>query len=125
MIPTLPLLKTPLQHPSNLPRLPTLPTALSVLRPVSKPVSQPFKRSQWGLFDGKSKRYGNNVPHSKHKTRRTWMPNIQTQTLWSESINGGRGIKVRVTARAGRSIKKVSGRFLVSLSLSFYLFCTK
>src|ERR1700678_2069502 len=68
-------------------------------------VSQPFKRSQGGLFQGKTKQYGNNVPFSKHKTRRTWLPNVQLKRLPSEIM--GDTIRVKVTTRALKTIKKV------------------
>ncbi|KAH0831144.1 hypothetical protein J3R83DRAFT_13714 [Lanmaoa asiatica] len=53
------------------PSLSTLPAALS----------QPFKRAALGLFHGKTIQYGNNVPHSLKKTRRTWLPNVHSKTL--------------------------------------------
>lgn len=68
-------------------------------------VSQPFKRAQFGLFQGKTKQYGNNVPHSKHKTRRTWLPNVQRKRLHSEALN--EKVRVKVTTRALKTIKKV------------------
>ncbi|ESK86322.1 50s ribosomal protein l24 [Moniliophthora roreri MCA 2997] len=71
------------------------------------PISQPFKRAQLGLFQGKTKRYGNNVPHSKHKTRRTWLPNVQRKRLFSEAL--GKDLRVKVTTRALRTVKKHSG----------------
>jgi ribosomal protein L28 len=67
--------------------------------------SQPFKRAEFGLFGGKSKQYGNNVPFSKHKTRRTWLPNVQRKRLPSEVL--GEKLRVKVTTRALRTIKKV------------------
>ncbi|GAW08496.1 mitochondrial 50S ribosomal protein L28-like protein [Lentinula edodes] len=70
-------------------------------------VSQPFKRSQLGLFQGKTKQYGNNVPHSKHKTRRTWLPNIQRKRFFSEALN--ENVRVKVTTRALKTIKKHHG----------------
>ncbi|KAJ4482320.1 hypothetical protein J3R30DRAFT_3285629 [Lentinula aciculospora] len=70
-------------------------------------VSQPFKRSQLGLFQGKTKQYGNNVPHSKHKTRRTWLPNIQRKRFFSDSLN--ENVRVKVTTRALKTIKKHNG----------------
>ncbi|KAJ3814057.1 hypothetical protein F5876DRAFT_86697 [Lentinula aff. lateritia] len=70
-------------------------------------VSQPFKRSQLGLFQGKTKQYGNNVPHSKHKTRRTWLPNIQRKRFFSEALN--ENVRVKVTTRALKTIKKHNG----------------
>lgn len=68
-------------------------------------ISQPIKRSQEGLFHGKMKQYGNNVPHSKHKTRRTWLPNVQSKRLQLEAT--GEMIKLKVTTRALRCIHKV------------------
>ncbi|KAF9045377.1 hypothetical protein BJ165DRAFT_1477077 [Panaeolus papilionaceus] len=70
-------------------------------------VSQPFKRSQLGLFQGKTKQYGNNVPFSKHKTRRTWLPNVQQKRVPSELL--GSNVKVKLTTRALRTIKKKGG----------------
>jgi large subunit ribosomal protein L28 len=66
-----------------------------------------FKQAQKGLFAGGMKQYGNNVPKSKHKTRRTWMPNIQPKRLFSEAL--GETIKVKVTARALKTIDKYGG----------------
>ena len=65
----------------------------------------PFRRADFGLFGGKTKQYGNNVPFSKHKTRRTWLPNIQRKRLDSEIL--GEKVRVKVTTRALRTIKKV------------------
>ena len=73
--------------------------------PIFSVVSQPFKRSQFGLYQGKTKQYGNNVPFSKHKTRRTWLPNVQRKRFPSEAL--GEDIRVKVTTRALRTIKKV------------------
>ncbi|KAG5734034.1 hypothetical protein E4T56_gene5205 [Termitomyces sp. T112] len=75
--------------------------------PIFSVVSQPFKRSQLGLFQGKTKQYGNNVPFSKHKTRRTWLPNVQRKRLPSEAL--GEDVRVKVTTRALRTIKKHGG----------------
>ncbi|TEB37107.1 50S ribosomal protein L24 [Coprinellus micaceus] len=69
--------------------------------------SQPFKRAEFGLFGGKTKQYGNNVPFSKHKTRRTWLPNVQRKRLPSEVL--GEKLRVKVTTRALRTIKKYGG----------------
>ncbi|KAF9531102.1 mitochondrial 50S ribosomal protein L28-like protein, partial [Crepidotus variabilis] len=70
-------------------------------------VSQPFKRSQTGLFQGKMKQYGNNVPFSKKKTRRSWLPNVQHKRLPSEILDSL--IRVKLTTRALRTIKKKGG----------------
>ena len=69
-------------------------------------ISLPFKRAQLGLFQGKTKQYGNNVPFSKKKTRRSWLPNVHNKRLFSDTLQ--RNIRFKVTARALRTIKKVS-----------------
>ncbi|TRM64045.1 hypothetical protein BD626DRAFT_568646 [Schizophyllum amplum] len=71
-----------------------------------KAVSQPFMRAQEGLFHGKSKRYGNNVPHSLQKTRRTWLPNIRSKTMHSEALGL---MKLKITTTAIRATKKMGG----------------
>lgn len=78
---------------------PSLPTLTSL------PYSQPFKRAALGLFHGKTKLSGNNVPFSKHKTRRTWLPNAHRRALYSEVM--GRMVRGVVTARALRCVDKV------------------
>ena len=60
-------------------------------------ISLPFKRSQLGLFQGKTKQYGNNVPFSKKKTRRSWLPNVHNKRLFSDALE--RNIQLKVTAR--------------------------
>jgi large subunit ribosomal protein L28 len=72
---------------------------------VCEVASQPFKRAQTGLFHGKTKLYGNNVPFSKQKTRRSWLPNVQHKRLRSEVL--GEEIRVKLTTRALRTINKV------------------
>jgi large subunit ribosomal protein L28 len=74
-------------------------------------LSAPFKRSQLGLFHGKMKQYGNNVPFSKKKTRRNWLPNVQKKRLLSETL--GEKVTVKVTTRALRTIKKVCAVFII------------
>ncbi|KAJ7230721.1 hypothetical protein GGX14DRAFT_411904 [Mycena pura] len=69
--------------------------------------SQPFKRSQFGLFHGKTKQYGNNVPFSLHKTRRTWLPNVQRKRLFSEALQDY--VQVKLTTAALKTIKKKGG----------------
>ncbi|KAF8177679.1 50S ribosomal protein L24 [Pholiota molesta] len=76
-------------------------------RAVWEMVSQPFKRSQQGLFQGKMKQYGNNVPFSKHKTRRTWLPNVQQKRLTSDIL--GETIRLKLTTRALKTIKTKGG----------------
>ena len=68
-------------------------------------LSTPFKRSQLGLFHGKMRQSGNNVPFSKHKTKRTWLPNVQQKRLHSDTL--GENVKLKITTRALKTIKKV------------------
>jgi len=88
--------------PSHLTMQPTFARLLPLPR-----ISQPFQRSQEGLFHGKMKQYGNNVPHSKHKTRRTWLPNVQNKRLLLEAT--GERLKIKLTTRALRCIHKAGG----------------
>jgi large subunit ribosomal protein L28 len=54
---------------------------------------------------GKGPMSGNNVSHANNKTRRRFMPNLQSRRFWIESEN--RWIRLRVTAAAIRLIDKV------------------
>lgn len=69
-------------------------------------LSTPFKRSQSGLFHGKMRQSGNNVPFSKQKTKRTWLPNVQQKRLHSDVL--GENVRLKLTTRALKTIKKVS-----------------
>lgn len=94
---------------------PTMFPTPQILSSALSKLSTPFRRSQLGLFHGKTKQYGNNVPHSKHKTRRTWLPNVHTKRLMSDAL--GRDLKVKLTTRALKSINKV--RFVACV----FMFC--
>lgn len=96
--------------------LPTLP-----LNNVTKKiVSTPFKRSQLGLFQGKTKLTGNSVPFSKHKTRRTWLPNVQKKRFFSDTL--GKDVTVNVTVRALRTIRKVNTSHRITFHFAFRVF---
>jgi large subunit ribosomal protein L28 len=56
---------------------------------------------------GKRPGSGNKVSHSQRKTRRRWLPNLIEQRFFLESEN--RWVKMRVSARALRTIKKNGG----------------
>ncbi|KAJ1817381.1 hypothetical protein LPJ56_001302 [Coemansia sp. RSA 2599] len=60
-----------------------------------------------GLFGGVAVQHGNNKPKSLHKTRRVWLPNIQTVKLYSEILQ--EQLKIRVTTRVLRTIDKKGG----------------
>ncbi|PKI82667.1 hypothetical protein MVES1_003963 [Malassezia vespertilionis] len=66
-----------------------------------------FKRAQRGLYDGKILQFGNSIPNSRHKTGRRWVPNVQSKSLWSETLQAW--ISTRVAASALRSIEKHGG----------------
>jgi len=53
------------------------------------------------------KQFGNSVPFSKGKTRRSWLPNIQSKWLFSDAL--GKSVQVKLSTRALKSIKKVGG----------------
>ena len=74
-------------------------------RRLCEAISVPFKRAQLGLFGGKTKQSGNSVPFSKKKTRRTWLPNVHNQRLFSDTLQ--QFIRVKITARELRTVKKV------------------
>ena len=56
---------------------------------------------------GKRPLTGNNVSHAKNRTRRRFLPNLNDVTLQSETL--GRGIKLRISAAALRSVDHRGG----------------
>jgi len=50
---------------------------------------------------------GNNVSHANNKTKRRFLPNLNDVTLQSESL--GRGVKLRISAAALRSVDHRGG----------------
>ncbi|WP_111733586.1 50S ribosomal protein L28 [Roseovarius amoyensis] len=56
---------------------------------------------------GKGPMVGNNSSHAKNKTRRRYLPNLNDVTLQSEML--GRGIKMRISAAALRSVDHRGG----------------
>ncbi|MEW6647513.1 MAG: 50S ribosomal protein L28 [Pseudomonadota bacterium] len=53
---------------------------------------------------GKGPMTGNNVSHANNKTRRRFLPNLQTHRFWVESEN--RFVRLRVSTKAMRTIDK-------------------
>ncbi|ALM83869.1 50S ribosomal protein L28 [Bordetella sp. N] len=53
---------------------------------------------------GKGPMVGNNVSHANNKTKRRFLPNLQSRRFWVESEN--RWIRLRVTTKALRTIDK-------------------
>ena len=56
---------------------------------------------------GKGPMTGNNVSHANNKTRRRFLPNLNDVTLQSETL--GRGVKLRISASALRSVDHRGG----------------
>ena len=53
---------------------------------------------------GKKPVSGNNVSHAKNRTRRRFLPNLQSHKFWQESEN--RWVKLRVSTKGMRIIDK-------------------
>ena len=56
---------------------------------------------------GKGVQTGNNVSHAHNKTRRRWLPNLQTASLHSDAL--GMTVRMRLSTRAISSIDKKGG----------------
>jgi len=56
---------------------------------------------------GKGRLVGHNVSHANNKTKRTFLPNLQTVTLMSDAL--GRSVKLRVSMAGLRSVEHVGG----------------
>ena len=67
-------------------------------------------------LSGKAVQSGQLVSHSNHKTKRKFLPNRCQVTLQSEAL--GRGVSLRVTAHALRSVEHRGGldAFLIKAS---------
>jgi large subunit ribosomal protein L28 len=65
---------------------------------------------------GKGVMTGNNVSHALNRTRRRFLPNLVTVTLISDALN--RGVKLRISAHALRSVEHRGGldAFLIKQS---------
>ncbi len=56
---------------------------------------------------GKGVQTGNNVSHAHNKTRRRFLPNLQTASLYSDTLGGT--IRMRLSTKALRSIEHKGG----------------
>ncbi len=54
---------------------------------------------------GKRPSYGNTVSHANNKTRRRWLPNLQSHRFWLEAEK--RFVRLRVSTRGLRTIDKL------------------
>jgi len=56
---------------------------------------------------GKGVQTGNNVSHAHNKTRRRFLPNLQSKSLFSDTL--GETIRFRVTTSAIRTVERHGG----------------
>ena len=57
------------------------------------------------MVTGKKPMVGNNVSHANNKTKRRFLPNLQSRRFWVESEN--RWVRLRVSTNALRTIDKL------------------
>jgi large subunit ribosomal protein L28 len=71
------------------------------------PIQEEIEMSRICELTGKGRLVGNNVSHANNKTKRTFLPNLQNVTLISDTLE--RGVKLRVSMNALRSVEHVGG----------------
>jgi len=71
------------------------------------PFQEEIEMSRICELTGKGRLVGNNVSHANNKTKRTFLPNLQNVTLISDTLQ--RGVKMRVSMSALRSVEHVGG----------------
>ena len=54
---------------------------------------------------GKAPMSGNNVSHAKNRTRRRFLPNLQTRRFWVEAEN--KFVRLRISTKGQRIIDKL------------------
>jgi large subunit ribosomal protein L28 len=59
------------------------------------------------IVTGKGVQTGNNVSHANNRTRRRFLPNLQTASLQSDVL--GENVRMRITTSALRTIEKNGG----------------
>ncbi len=58
-------------------------------------------------FTGKGVQTGNNVSHANNRTRRRFLPNLQANSLYSDTL--GETFQFRLSAQALRTVEKHGG----------------
>lgn len=56
---------------------------------------------------GKGRQVGHNVSHANNKTKRVFLPNLQTVTLMSDAL--GRSVRLKVSTHGLRSVEHNGG----------------
>ena len=59
------------------------------------------------VVTGKGVQAGNNVSHSMRKTRRRWLPNIQTASVLSDSL--GETFRLKLSSHGLRTLEAIGG----------------
>lgn len=59
------------------------------------------------VITGKGVMSGNNVSHAKNRTRRKFFPNVQSTSLYSETL--GKWVKLRVSVAGIRTVEHKGG----------------
>ncbi|HBH26019.1 MAG TPA: 50S ribosomal protein L28 [Rhodospirillaceae bacterium] len=59
------------------------------------------------VITGKGAQVGNNVSHAHNKTKRRFLPNIQSTSLYSETL--GRWVRLRLSAHGLRTVEHKGG----------------
>ena len=66
-----------------------------------------FRRADKGLYGGKKRIFGNNVPDSGQRTRRDWKPNVVRKKLSSQQLN--ETVRIKMTTNVLKTIRKCGG----------------
>lgn len=56
-------------------------------------------------LSGKGPMTGNNVSFSQKKTRRRWLPNLQSKRVYVPEL--GKSVRIRMSVRAMRTVDKI------------------
>jgi len=59
------------------------------------------------IITGKGVQVGNNVSHANNKTKRRFLPNLQSSTVLSDAL--GHAVRLRLSTRAIRTIEHNGG----------------
>jgi large subunit ribosomal protein L28 len=84
-----------------------VPFGIERRRACAPPDDEENPMSRICELTGKGPMVGNNVSHANNKTKRRFLPNLNDVTLQSESL--GRGVKLRISAAALRSVDHRGG----------------
>ncbi|GMG33040.1 unnamed protein product [Ambrosiozyma monospora] len=86
-----------LMIPKEIPQYPAYPYGESRI----------FKRADRGLYGGQVITFGNQISEMKNKSRRTWLPNVITKSIWSDALQ--KSVKMKLTARVLKTLTKEGG----------------